>query len=298
MKILFGPEARRSRGAVGRVLVITFFALAVFALPLLAQNAAPAPAPPAPETAAPPAPAPAPQAAAAPATPPTPAPAAVPAPALASKPGEYKTMTLWDMVKSGGPVMIIIMLLSVAALGMAIYFLVTLTPNREVPIQFVKRAQAQIRGGDLRGAYQMCEDRDEFIANVLRAGLRMHGHDRYVIQEAMESEGERRAMALWQKISYLNNIGVLAPLLGLLGTVISMIGAFGAIAYNDAQSKSLVMAYNVAQAMVNTAAGLALAIMSLIFYYYLRGRVVTIIALVEAHASEFVELLSGKGAPE
>jgi biopolymer transport protein ExbB len=207
-------------------------------------------------------------------------------------------MTLWDMVKSGGPVIVIILILSIVALGMAIYFMITLTPNREVPLQFVKRAQAQIRAGDLRGVYQMCEDRDEFIANVLRAGLRLHGHDRYVIQEAMQSEGERRAMAMWQKISYLNNIGVLAPLLGLLGTVISMIGAFGAIAYNDAQSKSLVMAYNVAQAMVNTAAGLALAIMALIFYYYLRGRVVTIIAHVEAHASEFVELLTGKGAPE
>ena len=207
-------------------------------------------------------------------------------------------MTLWDMVKSGGVVMMIIIALSVVALGMAIYFMVTLTTNREVPIQFVKRAQAQIRAGDLRGAYQMCEDRDEFIANVLRAGLRLHGHDRYVIQEAMESEGERRAMAMWQKISYLNNIGVLAPLLGLLGTVISMIGAFGAIAYNDAQSRSLAMADNVAKAMVNTAAGLALAIMALIFYYYLRGRVVTIIAHVEAHSSEFVELITGKGAPE
>ena len=206
-------------------------------------------------------------------------------------------MTLWDMVKSGGVVMTIIIALSVVALGMAIYFMVTLTPNREVPMQFVKRAQAQIRAGDLRGAYQMCEDRDEFIANVLRVGLRLHGHDRYVIQEAMQSEGERGAMAMWQKISYLNNIGVLAPLLGLLGTVISMIGAFGAIAYNDAQSRSLAMADNVANAMVNTAAGLALAIMALIFYYYLRGRVVTIIAHVYADASEFVELIPVKGEP-
>ncbi|NUM53967.1 MAG: MotA/TolQ/ExbB proton channel family protein [Candidatus Hydrogenedentes bacterium] len=207
-------------------------------------------------------------------------------------------MTLWDMVKAGGTVMIVIMLLSVAALSLVIYFMVTLTPAREVPLQFVKRAQAQIRAGDLRGAYQMCEDRDEFIANVLRAGLRMHGHDRYVIQEAMESEGERRAALLWQRISYLNNIGVIAPMLGLLGTVTGMMGAFGAIAYNDAQSKSIVMAYNVAQALVTTAAGLVLGIIAFIFYYYLRGRVVTIIAHVEAHASEFVELLTGKGPIE
>ena len=109
----------------------------------------------------------------------------------------------------------------------------------------------------------------------------------------MESEGERGATALWQKISYLNNIGVIAPLLGLLGTVMGMIGAFGAIAYNDTENRSLVMAYYVAQAMITTAAGLMLAIPAMLVYYYLRGRVVKIVAEVEAQATEFVELLSG-----
>ncbi|MCC6795201.1 MAG: MotA/TolQ/ExbB proton channel family protein [Candidatus Hydrogenedentes bacterium] len=291
---IFGPEPRLFLRSFAILLAIALLVFSGSSIAAFAQEspAATAPAP----TAESPTPTPV-------VTPPAPAPpaaeTAAAAPAAAPSPaGAYKAMTLWDMVKSGGVVMMIIIALSVVALGMAIYFMVTLTPNREVPIQFVKRAQAQIRAGDLRGAYQMCEDRDEFIANVLRAGLRLHGHDRYVVQEAMESEGERRAMAMWQKISYLNNIGVLAPLLGLLGTVISMIGAFGAIAYNDAQSRSLAMADNVAKAMVNTAAGLALAIMALIFYYYLRGRVVTIIAHVEAHSSEFVELITGKGAPE
>ena len=293
----FGPEPRHFSRMFSLPIVVVLLVLFASSLTAFAQEpaaVAPAPAPPAEASAPAPSPTVTPPAAAPAVTEPAPAP---PETATAAA-NTYKAMTLWDMVMSGGVVMMIIIALSVVALGMAIYFMVTLTPNREVPLQFVKRAQAQIRAGDLRGAYQMCEDRDEFIANVLRAGLRLHGHDRYVIQEAMESEGERRAMAMWQKISYLNNIGVLAPLLGLLGTVISMIGAFGAIAYNDAQSRSLAMADNVAKAMVNTAAGLALAIMALIFYYYLRGRVVTIIAHVEAHSSEFVELITGKGAPE
>lgn len=294
----FGPEPRFLQRRFLSRTIPALLVLAALMVPSSAQEPAAAPAP-SPEAAVQPAPeAPAPTASLSTPAPAPPQPEIAAAPAPPATAGEFKAMTLWDMVKSGGVVMMIIIALSVVALGMAIYFMVTLTPNREVPIQFVKRAQAQIRAGDLRGAYQMCEDRDEFIANVLRAGLRLHGHDRYVIQEAMQSEGERGAMAMWQKISYLNNIGVLAPLLGLLGTVISMIGAFGAIAYNDAQSRSLAMADNVAKAMVNTAAGLALAIMALIFYYYLRGRVVTIIAHVEAHASEFVELITGKGEPE
>jgi biopolymer transport protein ExbB len=138
----------------------------------------------------------------------------------------------------------------------------------------------------------MCEGRDELLANVIRAGLKASGHDRYVIQEAMESEGERGATALWQKISYLNNIGVIAPLLGLLGTVWGMIQAFGAIAMADDRVKGLQMAESVAQAMITTAAGLMLAIPAMAMYFYLRGRVVKIIAQVEAQASEIVELLT------
>lgn len=234
-----------------------------------------------------------------PATPESPPEAAVTQPvaeatnsAPLARPGQFQPMTLWEMIRAGGAILSIIILLSVIALVMAIYFLVTITTAREIPPQFVKRAHNQIRAGDLRGLYQMCEDRDEYIANVLRAGVKMHGHDRYVIQEAMESEGERGAAALWQRISYLNNIGVIAPLLGLLGTVTGMIGAFGSIAFNDSQSKSIVMAYYVAQAMITTAAGLIVAIPALLVYYYLRGRVTKIIAEVEAQATEFVELLA------
>ncbi len=224
--------------------------------------------------------------------------AAAPQPAEApatseTPPGQFRQMTLWDMFRQGGPILAVIVVLSVIAAIMAVYFFLTVTPRREVPAQFVKRAHTQIRAGDLRGAYQMCEGRDELIANVLRAGLKMHGHDRYVIQEAMESEGERGSAALWQKISYLNNIGVIAPLLGLLGTVWGMIGAFSAIAMNDSEARSLAMAYNVAQAMITTAAGLMLAIPAMVIYYYLRGRVVKIVAEVEAQATEFIELLSG-----
>lgn len=138
----------------------------------------------------------------------------------------------------------------------------------------------------------MCEERDELIANVLRAGLKMHGHDRFVIQEAMESEGERGAAELWQRISYLNNIGHIAPLLGLLGTVWGMIGAFGTMAYDDSGVKSIIMALNVAKAMITTLGGLLLAIPMMAVYFYLRGRVVRIISEVEAQSTEFIELLT------
>ena len=70
-----------------------------------------------------------------------------------------------------------------------------------------------------------------------------------------------------------------------------MIGAFGAIALDSSQVKGLTMAYSVSQAMITTAAGLLLAIPALMMYYYLRGRVLRVVATVESRASEFVELI-------
>ncbi len=201
-------------------------------------------------------------------------------------------LTLWNMIREGGTILWVIMGLGTIAMAMALYLFLTVTCAKEAPSSLVKRAFGQIKAGEFRGAYQMCEDRGELLARVLSAGLKVHDHDRYVVQEAMESEGERGATELWQRISYLNNIGTIAPLLGLLGTVWGMINAFGSIAMEDSSAKGLAMAYHVSQAMITTAAGLLVAIPAMVVYYYLRGRVVRIIADIEEHSTEFMELIT------
>ncbi|MFP4499730.1 MAG: MotA/TolQ/ExbB proton channel family protein [Candidatus Hydrogenedentota bacterium] len=204
-----------------------------------------------------------------------------------------ETLTLWDMMEHGGVILWVIAGLGFIALVMALFLLLTVSAAREAPRRLYKRAMAQLTDGDLHGAHQMCARRDELLARVLAAGLRMADRERFVIQEAMESEGERGATALWQRIAYLHNIAQLTPLLGLLGTVWGMMQAFGSIAFDEAQVKGINMAYSVSTAMVTTAAGLAVAIPILAVYYILRGRVTKITALIEAQASEFVELISG-----
>lgn len=201
-------------------------------------------------------------------------------------------VTLLMMIRWGGGILWITLGLGFIALAMTVYFILTVTPSREVPPNFARRVLTQIRAGDLRGAYQLSEGRDELLARVVRAGLKMSGHDRYVIQEAMESEGERGVTALWQKISYLNNIGTIAPLLGLLGTVWGMVLAFSNIATDDARVRGMVVAENVSKAMITTVGGLVVAIPCMVVYYFLRGRVIKIVAQVEAQASEVVELMT------
>lgn len=205
---------------------------------------------------------------------------------------EAQQVTLWKMIIWGGVILWVTMGLGFFAFVLAVYCLLTVTVRREVPPNFVRRSLNQIRAGDLRGAYQLCEGRDELLAHVIRSGLKVSGHDRYVIQDAMESEGERGVTALWQRISYLNNIGVIAPLLGLLGTVWGMVLAFNTIASDNAQVRGLAVAENVSKAMITTVGGLVVAIPCMVVYYYLRGRVIKIIAAIEAQASEVVELLA------
>lgn len=202
-----------------------------------------------------------------------------------------QNLTLWDMIMAGGAILWITAALGFIGLVWAFYLLFTLTPRRELPPTLIRRLYHLLQAGDYKGVMELCEGRDELIAKMVFAGVKLVGHDRYVIQDAMESEGERGASFLWQRVSYLNNIAVLAPLLGLLGTVWGMMQAFGAIAFDDAQVKGLTMAYSVALAMVTTAGGLAVAIPAMAIYFYLRGRLNRVIAEVEAVASELVELI-------
>lgn len=252
----------------------------VWALALLAgMSAGQEPAPEAPQ----------PQPAAAVSEPPAPAPASepvVPAPA-----SEAQQVTVLQMIQWGGVILWVTMGLGFIGIVLSVYCLLTVTVRREAPPSFVRRVLNQIRAGDLRGAYQLCEGHDELSALVVRAGLKMAGHDRYVIQDAMESEGERGVAEIMQRISYLNNIGVIAPLLGLLGTVWGMVLAFADIAADNAQVRGIAVAEGVSKAMITTVGGLVVAIPCMVVYYYLRGRVLKIVAAVEAHSSEVVELL-------
>ncbi len=281
------PATRRVLVRQGSLMQLLFRITLVFSLVWVcghgwSQNA------PATEAAPPPAAAPVPAASAAPPA----SPAAAPAQAAeAPEPVKPATpqLSLMTMVEQGGAILWVIMGLGFIALVGALYLFFTLTTGREVPKKLIKRAQAQIAAGDLRGAYQMCVERDELLARILAAGLKKAGHDRYVIQEAMESEGARGAAAMWQRIAFHNHIGTLAPLLGLLGTVWGMMQAFVAISVDVAQVQAMGMAAGVSKAMITTAGGLLLAIPCLAMHYYLRGRVVKIIAVVEGQANEFID---------
>lgn len=204
-------------------------------------------------------------------------------------------MTLWELIKSGGLIMVVLGILSVLAVAMIVTFFITLSARRERWQHFIVQARSLIQEGEIDACDKLCQQKDEMLSRIVRAGLQVAGQDRYVVVEAMQSEGTRLAAALAQRVGYLSNIATLAPMLGILGTVLGMIKAFNSIAFQAGIAKPIVLAGGVSMALVTTASGLIVAIPIMAFYFYFRGRVQKVVAAVESASAEFVEPLTRMG---
>ena len=95
-----------------------------------------------------------------------------------------------------------------------------------------------------------------------------------------------------QRVVYLADIATLAPMLGLLGTVVGIINSFGVLAKNTNQPRQMLLAGGVAQALVATAAGLVIGIVAMTFYSVYRGRVSLMISDLEAATSHLLNIIS------
>ena len=115
------------------------------------------------------------------------------------------------------------------------------------------------------------------------------------VREVTEAEGSRQASLLNQRITYLADVGAIAPMVGLLGTVIGMIKSFNEIAQDSfLGAKQLELAGGVSQALLTTAGGLIVGIPALIFYSIFRGRVQRLISELEAASTHLMALLGAQ----
>jgi len=149
----------------------------------------------------------------------------------------------------------------------------------------------------LIGAYQFAEIvRDGLtgpVAAMLAAGLSYPGKDRGGVKEAMEEEALNQMSQLKARLGYLDIIVTLAPLLGLLGTVTGMISSFSVL--DVSSGKPFAITGGVAEALIATATGLAIAIVALLFYSYFTSRVDYYIFQMEKSATKFLNYLPWAG---
>lgn len=207
-----------------------------------------------------------------------------------------EALTVWSIIQAGGWLMIPLGILSFVAVMLVFIYLFTIRGRSVVTQHFMSTADALLRKQDYLGLLAIANRHNEAVAKVVQRTLdfatKNPEADFKMIREVADTEGTRQASNLNQRIVYLADVGVIAPMVGLLGTVIGMIRSFDVLASDIAATRPMLLAEGVSQALVTTAAGLMIGIPALIFYAYFRGQVQKLIADLEAAATQILALLA------
>lgn len=224
-------------------------------------------------------------------------PAAAPAPALAVKPRE-KPVAVLDMVKQGGYTIWFLMGLSVLMVALIIFLFLTIRRGAVVSDYFMKTADGLIRKQDYLGLLAVCNRRSEAIATITQKALDFATKNPMAtfdeVREVTQAEGQRQAGQLHQRVTYLSDLANVAPMVGLLGTVIGLMSEFTRISKADMQQAQMEFAGGTAEALINTAAGLVIAIPAMMIASLYRGKVNGLVSELEAAATHIMALLSSQ----
>jgi biopolymer transport protein ExbB len=202
---------------------------------------------------------------------------------------------MFELIKTGGWAMWPLMLSSVAALAIIGERFWSLQRKYVCPPNLVAQVQQWLAGNQLDPSRIELVRESSPLGRVLAAGLINRNRDRVILKEAIEDAGRHTAPELERYLRTLGTIAAIAPFLGLLGTVLGMIEMFSGIGTRGVGDPSIV-AGGISQALIATATGLAVAIPSVIFYRYFRGRVNELLLDMEQEALKLVEVLRGERA--
>jgi biopolymer transport protein ExbB len=195
-----------------------------------------------------------------------------------------------------GPFLYPLGLCSIIVVWFSIERLVVLRRGRVIPRPFVKRFFEHLEQGkvDARSAIKLCEENGSPIAIIFIHGLKKWGKPSVEVEQAIIDGGERQLNQLRKHLRVLNGASTVAPLLGLLGTVVGMIDSFNTIATTKAMGKSEELAAGIGLALLTTAVGLLIAIPALIMYMYLAGRVDALVNEMDGYGQDLVDLISAE----
>ena len=205
---------------------------------------------------------------------------------------------MFELVQAGGWLMAPIILCSIIALAIVVERAWSLREKRVVPGGLVKQVWQKAAKGQITEEQIRAVRANSPLGRILAVGLLNRDRDRQVMKEAIEEAGRAVSHELERFLTALGTIAAITPLLGLLGTVIGMISVFTTIT-NLGVGNPAELAGGISQALITTAAGLSVAIPSLIFYRHFRGKVDALTVQMEQEAVKLVEVLAGdRAAPD
>jgi len=204
-----------------------------------------------------------------------------------------------EILAKGGIMMYPLGLMSVITVVLILIFLLTMRRNAIVSDRFMHSVELFTRKRDYLGLVALSHRRNECMARITQKTLDFlmanPGSSFENVREVAQAEGSHQAGRLTSRITYLADIGAIAPMVGLLGTVFGMIEAFNQIYSGQVQGvREMGLAEGVSKALIATAGGLAISIPALAFYSIFRGRVQKYISELEAAATHFIILLQAQ----
>lgn len=204
---------------------------------------------------------------------------------------------MWDLIQKGGPVMYLIIILSIIAFGIIIERIYSFNKARIDSQKFMDKILNSLKHNKIIEAVELCSQMPGPIAHIIKAGILKHDRSRPEIKEAIDEAAQLEIPRMEKHLPILATIAHIAPLLGLLGTVSGMIKAFQII-----QQKAFTMtpvnpgdlSGGIWEALLATLAGLSVAIPTYVAYNYLVNQVDSIVYDMERSATDLVNLLSSR----
>ncbi len=204
---------------------------------------------------------------------------------------DFEPYDLMKFIQLGGILMWPIMACSIVALAVTLERLWRLRRAQTGTREFMDAMRSILRQRRIQEALTLCDESDTPVARVVKAGVLKHNRPKADIREAIEDAGRLEVPRLERYLGALATCTSIAPLLGLLGTVVGMIKCLAVVMHKGGQVIPGDLAEGIGNALVTTAAGLSVAIPSLIAYNYLVSRVDNLVLEMEVGSSDLIELL-------
>jgi biopolymer transport protein ExbB len=199
---------------------------------------------------------------------------------------------VWSIIEAAGWPIWTIVVASVVSLAIILERLFTLRQSRIAPDGLLTQTLDEFRRNGVESAALAQITGQSPLGRLLFAGLRNADATRDVMKEAIEDEGRVVLLQMERFLTTLGSIAAMAPLLGLLGTVVGMIELFGS--QTPAGTNPHVLAHGISVALYNTAFGLIVAIPSMMLYRYFRTKVDVLLVEMESQAVKLVEVVHGE----
>ena len=203
-----------------------------------------------------------------------------------------KSESVISTILHSGPltvfIWICILTTSIIMVTLIIQLAISLRKDKLAPPPLVDSLQQLIASGNYQEAWETCNANKNYLANVLKSGLSRIGRGKEAVESGLAEHGMREATLLRTRNSYLSVIGVVSPMIGLLGTVIGMMGAFAVLGASG-MGNPKELASKISEVLLATASGLFIAIPAFVAYYIFRNMSQASIV----HADDIVNTLVG-----